>query len=58
VWLPIFRNNAFFVLEYYGTVALATLLGVVFGSGRSAEKFLDYELNAPRHPPEIPNAGE
>jgi hypothetical protein len=52
VWLPILYANAGYVLQYYSTVALATLIGLLAGRGRSSRQFLDFELNQPRRQPD------
>ena len=52
LWERRFWMYAPFIVQYYSIVALSTVVGLFFGPGDCARRFLDFEANAPRLVPD------
>ena len=52
-WTSVYWKNFLLVLQYYATASAASLVGIVFGAGDSASRFLDCEINGNRFVPEL-----
>ena len=52
-WTPVYWRNLGSVLRYYATASAAAIVGILFGPGDSAARFLDCEINHDRLMPAL-----